>query len=77
MKHIHSLTVVAASWLVNGVFSAATSGKLSVLSMNVAGLPAILNPNDVPGDKSTNAKTIGSKFAQYNYDVIHVQEVGS
>lgn len=43
--------------------------------MNVAGLPAILNGNDVPGDKATNAATIGSKFAQYGYDVIHVQEV--
>lgn len=42
--------------------------------MNVAGLPAILNGNDVPGDKATNAATIGSKFAQYGYDVIHVQE---
>jgi hypothetical protein len=54
---------------------AATSGNFNVLSMNVAGLPAILNGNDVPGDKATNAATIGSKFAEYGYDVIHVQEV--
>lgn len=54
---------------------AATSGKFSVLSMNVAGLPAILNGNDEPGDKATNAATIGSRFAEYGYDVIHVQEV--
>jgi hypothetical protein len=44
------------------------------LSFNVAGLPAILNDNAVPGDKATNAGTIGSLFAKYDYDVIHVQE---
>ncbi|KAJ9149226.1 Horcolin [Pleurostoma richardsiae] len=42
--------------------------------MNVAGLPEILQDNDVPGDKATNAGTIGSYFAEYDYDVIHVQE---
>ena len=42
--------------------------------MNVAGLPQILQDNEVPGDKTTNAGTIGSKFAEYDYDVIHVQE---
>ncbi|KAK3320504.1 Endonuclease/exonuclease/phosphatase [Cercophora scortea] len=51
-----------------------TAGTFSILSMNVAGLPAILNSNDVPGDKVTNARTIGSKFAALGYDVIHVQE---
>jgi hypothetical protein len=56
--------------------AAATSGDFSVLTMNVAGLPAILQSNDVSGDKATNAGTIGSYFAKYNYDVIHVQEVG-
>lgn len=55
--------------------ASATSGTYSILSFNVAGLPAILNSNDVPGDKTTNAETIGSYFAQYDYDVIHVQEV--
>ena len=55
--------------------SAATSGEFDVLSMNVAGLPAIFNSNDVPGDKATNAGTIGSYFAEYDYDMIHVQEV--
>ncbi|KAI1351914.1 endonuclease/Exonuclease/phosphatase [Xylaria sp. FL0043] len=53
---------------------AATSGSFNVLSMNVAGLPAILNSNDVPGDKATNAGLIGSKFAALGYDLIHVQE---
>ena len=55
--------------------SQATSGDFNVLSFNVAGLPAILNSNDVPGDKATNAGTIGTLFAKYDYDVIHVQEV--
>ncbi|KAI0970803.1 endonuclease/Exonuclease/phosphatase [Xylaria arbuscula] len=53
---------------------AATNGSFNVLSMNVAGLPAILNSNDVPGDKATNAGLIGSKFAALGYDLIHVQE---
>jgi hypothetical protein len=57
------------------VTAIATSGTFDVLTMNVAGLPAILNDNAVPGDKQTNAETIGSYFALYNYDVIHVQEV--
>ncbi|EKG12840.1 Mannose-binding lectin [Macrophomina phaseolina MS6] len=42
--------------------------------MNVAGLPEILQSNDVPGDKTANTQTIGSKFAEYGYDIIHVQE---
>ena len=54
---------------------AATSGEFNVLTMNVAGLPSVLNDNDVPGDKATNAGTIGEKFAEYDYDMIHVQEV--
>ncbi|KAI1782316.1 endonuclease/Exonuclease/phosphatase [Ganoderma leucocontextum] len=53
---------------------AATSGSLTALSMNVAGLPAILQDNDVPGDKTTNAATMGTDFAKYGYDIIHVQE---
>lgn len=54
---------------------AATAGEFNVLSFNVAGLPEILNGNDVPGDKTENSRQIGRKFAQYGYDVIHVQEV--
>lgn len=56
---------------------AADSGNFDILTFNVAGLPAILSSNDVPGDKTTNARTIGSKFAEYDYDVIHVQEVSA
>lgn len=53
---------------------AATSGTLTALSMNVAGLPEILQNNDVPGDKTTNTASIGTKFSEYSYDIIHVQE---
>ncbi|KKA29457.1 hypothetical protein TD95_003107 [Thielaviopsis punctulata] len=52
----------------------AASGALTVLTMNVAGLPAILQDNGVPGDKTANSERIGSLFAQYGYDVINVQE---
>ncbi|KAF2463475.1 mannose-binding lectin, partial [Lindgomyces ingoldianus] len=52
----------------------ATSGTFNILSFNVAGLPAILNSNDVPGDKTTNTETIGQKFSTYNFSIIHVQE---
>ncbi|KAH6657597.1 endonuclease exonuclease phosphatase family protein [Truncatella angustata] len=71
MKHIASITTAAA---LLGEVLAATSGKLNVLSMNVAGLPEFLQDNEVPGDKTTNSGTIGSKFAEYGYDIIHVQE---
>lgn len=53
---------------------AATSGEFNILSMNVAGLPEFLNSNEVPGDKTTNSEEIGTKFAEYDYDIIHVQE---
>lgn len=55
---------------------AVDAGSFNVLTFNVAGLPSIISGNDVPGDKTTNSRTIGSKFAEYDYDVIHVQEVG-
>src|SRR3954463_929398 len=50
-----SLAAAAAS-LVSSVSAAATSGDFNVLTMNVAGLPAIFNGNDVPGDKTTNSR---------------------
>ena len=58
-----------------GTALASTEGKFNVLTMNVAGLPEILNGNEVPGDKKVNSGIIGSKFAEYGYDIIHVQEV--
>lgn len=68
----------ATALLAQGALAAAaTSGDFTILTMNVAGLPEVLNPNGVPGGKEASSKTIGSKFAQYGYDVIHVQEVSS
>ncbi|KEP49190.1 endonuclease/exonuclease/phosphatase family protein [Rhizoctonia solani 123E] len=54
--------------------AAKSSGNFNVLSMNVAGLPAILNPNGESGDKTTNTMYIGQKMSQYNYGIINVQE---
>ena len=45
------------------------------MTYNIAGLPSFLTDNGVPGDKATNARSIGEKFAQNAYDVIHLQEV--
>ncbi|KAL7624653.1 hypothetical protein AAE478_006223 [Parahypoxylon ruwenzoriense] len=73
MKNQIANLAVSAGILARNVL-AATSGEFSVLTMNVAGLPDFLNGNDVPGDKTTNSETMGSKFAQYGYDIIHVQE---
>lgn len=33
-----------------------------------------LQDNDVTGDKATNSKVIGKGFAEYDLNVIHVQE---
>lgn len=70
MKQSLLLVAVAADF----VQSAATNGKFTALSFNVAGLPQILQGNDVPGDKTDNSKQIGSCFAKYGYDIINVQE---
>jgi endonuclease/exonuclease/phosphatase (EEP) superfamily protein YafD len=53
---------------------AQTSGTVNVLAMNVAGLPAILQGNDVPGDKTENHRTIGRKLVEYGLDLVNVQE---
>lgn len=70
----NALLLAAATALVGGV-AAQTAGDFSILSMNVAGLPEILQSNEVPGDKTTNSELIGTKFAALDYDLIHVQEV--
>ncbi|KAF4974429.1 hypothetical protein FZEAL_8672 [Fusarium zealandicum] len=60
-----------------GIYSTASaqaSGKFDFLTYNVAGLPAILNNNGVPGDKGTNSNTIGSRLAENGYDIVHLQE---
>lgn len=46
---------------------------ITVLTMNVAGLPAIINGNG-EGDKKQNSLDIGTAFANGNFDVIHAQE---
>ncbi|KAJ7151009.1 mannose-binding lectin [Mycena filopes] len=52
----------------------AAAGTFNILSMNVAGLPEILNGNGESGDKTTNTAIIGQDMAKFAYDVIHVQE---
>jgi hypothetical protein len=73
MAFLLRVAAIAAT-LASSVSAAATSGDFNILAFNVAGLPAILNSNDVPGDKAINAGAIGTLFAKYDYDVIHVQE---
>lgn len=68
-------TPLSAALLLNSRVSAQSSGVFNVLAMNVAGLPAILNSNDVPGDKTVNAETIGAKLSANGIDVAHLQEV--
>lgn len=41
-------------------------GTFNVLSMNVAGLPAILNGNGESGDKTTNTMLIGQACSLHN-----------
>lgn len=67
-----SIQVIAALTLPTPALAA--TGTFTALSMNVAGLPEILNGNDVPGDKEDNSNLIGTYFAEYGYDIIHVQE---
>ncbi|SNX84837.1 related to endonuclease/exonuclease/phosphatase family protein [Melanopsichium pennsylvanicum] len=58
-------TIVSATHIATGSFTAVT--------LNVAGLPEDLNGNG-EGDKKANSITIGQKFAQYDFDIINVQE---
>jgi hypothetical protein len=53
---------------------AQTAGKFNVITFNVAGLPAILNGNEVPGDKTINTARMGQLLTQYNISLINVQE---
>ncbi|KXJ88715.1 endonuclease/exonuclease/phosphatase [Microdochium bolleyi] len=71
---LHRLALGTASVAAAVVSAQRTAGDLSVLTMNVAGLPQILQGNDVPGDKTTNSRLIGSLFAKYGYDIINMQE---
>lgn len=70
----HITFAAAAASCFAGFASAQSSGSFSLMTFNIAGLPDWLSDNGVPGDKSTNAKSIGSLLAQTNYDIVHVQE---
>lgn len=76
MRNISLLALASILKLTSLVSAAPTSaaGSLTAVTMNVAGLPAILNGNG-EGDKKANSVEIGKKLAEYNYDVINVQEV--
>lgn len=66
---------IILSALLPALANAATTGKFTALSFNVAGLPSILQSNDVNGTKTENAKQLGAYFSQYGYDIINMQEV--
>jgi hypothetical protein len=68
------LSLLVALAAAGSTLAAPTTGTFNVVTMNVAGLPAILNGNDIPGDKTVNTGIIGSKFSAGNYSIIHVQE---
>ncbi|KAJ4381233.1 hypothetical protein N0V86_003582 [Didymella sp. IMI 355093] len=53
---------------------AQAAGTFNIITFNVAGLPEIINGNDVPGDKTDNTARIGQLLTQYDIDLIHVQE---
>ncbi|KAK9470691.1 Endonuclease/exonuclease/phosphatase [Dipodascopsis tothii] len=74
MRNLALSAAAAASFIGAVVAAPATSGSFNCLSMNVAGIPEILQSNDESGDKTTNTQTIGEKFSEYGYDFIHVQE---
>lgn len=57
-----------------GITLAQTSGKFTTITFNVAGLPPVLNGNEIPGDKTTNTARIGELLTQYNISLVHVQE---
>ncbi|KAJ5367132.1 hypothetical protein N7541_001073 [Penicillium brevicompactum] len=65
---------ILLSALLPALANAATTGKFTALSFNVAGLPSILQSNDVNGTKTENAKQLGTYFSQYGYDIINMQE---
>jgi hypothetical protein len=67
--------IILSSLLPALASAATTSGKFTALSFNVAGLPSILQSNDVNGTKTENAKQLGTYFSKYGYDIINMQEV--
>ncbi|KAF4120597.1 Endonuclease/Exonuclease/phosphatase family [Geosmithia morbida] len=67
------LRYLPAASLLAGI-ARASSGTFDFLTLNVAGLPEILNSNEVPGDKEDNAGYIGTHLAEGGFDVVHMQE---
>lgn len=67
--------IAVAAIFATSAHAIATSGKFTALSFNVAGLPQILQGNEVNGSKTDNSGLIGTYFAKYGYDLIHLQEV--
>jgi hypothetical protein len=65
---IHLLQVV------RGVPTARKSGHFDFLTWNIAGLPALINNNGVPGDKAANSRLIGAALGRERHDIIHLQE---
>ncbi|KAK1834496.1 endonuclease/Exonuclease/phosphatase [Podospora conica] len=51
-----------------------TTGLLPLLTINIAGLPSILQPNGVPGSKTTNTALLGTLLSASPYALIHLQE---
>jgi len=64
---------LSALTLASTASAAVLSGNFTALTFNVAGLPQILQSNDVKGDKAANAGQIGTYFAKYGYDIINMQ----
>lgn len=71
---LHLALAVSLAVSLSRIAHVQASGTFNILSMNVAGLPEILNGNGESGDKTTNTMVIGQDFATYGYDLIHVQE---
>jgi endonuclease/exonuclease/phosphatase family metal-dependent hydrolase len=67
-----SALLTSASCLATAL--AQSSGSFDVLTYNVAGLPAFLNNNGVPGDKGVNSNLIGEALARHSFDVVNMQE---
>ncbi|KAJ5639963.1 mannose-binding lectin [Penicillium longicatenatum] len=67
-------SLIIGACLLTSAHATTTSGSFTALSFNVAGLPSILNSNDVNGSKTENAEEIGTYFAKYGYDIINMQE---
>lgn len=69
-----NIASLSAITIASAASATVLSGTFTALTFNVAGLPSILQSNDVEGDKATNAGELGTYFAEYDYDIINMQE---